>query len=425
MDVDSTFEIVGEFGPYQKRIYFLLCLMPFMTSFHTLLSSFILATPDHRCALPNWPNDTYKIQSEAHREDVNRSIPLSSEDGYLYDGCTIYGNSSELVNCEKWVYAKTVFESTFTSEQNFVCDDELKTSHAAMIFFCGVLTGALGFGSLSDLLIPESPRWLLSQGKHEEAVKILKKIAKGNNRNVDEKAFGNLTVQEEPAGRFWHLIDNPVLFKRTLIILINWMFASMAYYGLSLNTGDLSGDYYLNFFLSGLAEFPAYTICLLLLDRIGRKTLHVSCMVFGGIFCICAIFPMLYASEDLQPITVTLAMLGKVGIAAAYGIIYVWSAELYPTVVRNQGMGLSSTMANTGALVSPYVADLNKAVSGHVGRALPFVLFGGCALLAGLLALMLPETLNQHLPETIEDGINFGKKPNNKYKSEFCKFSWR
>ncbi|CAC5415437.1 SLC22A4_5 [Mytilus coruscus] len=239
-------------------------------------------------------------------------------------------------------------------------------------------------------LIPESPRWLLSQGKHEEAVKILKKIAKGNNRNVDEKAFGNLTVQEEPFGRFW-------------------MFASMANYGLSLNTFDLSGDYYLNFFLSGLAEFPAYTICLIFLDRIGRKTLHVSCMVFGGIFCICAIFPMLYASEDLQPITVTLAMLGKVGIAAAYGIIYVWSAELYPTVVRNQGMGLSLAMANTGYLVSPYVADLNKAVSGDLGRALPFVLFGGCALLAGLLVLMLPETLNQHLPETIEDGINFGK----------------
>jgi hypothetical protein len=48
MDVDTTFEIIGEFGPYQKRTYFLLCLMPFMTSFHTLLSSFILATPEHR-----------------------------------------------------------------------------------------------------------------------------------------------------------------------------------------------------------------------------------------------------------------------------------------------------------------------------------------------------------------------------------------
>ena len=54
-------------------------------------------------------------------------------------------------------------------------------------------------------------------------------------------------------------------------------------------------------------------------------------------------------------------MLGKVGIAAAYGIIYIWSVELYPTVVRNQGMGLSSTMANIGALISPYVADLVRS----------------------------------------------------------------
>ena len=61
---------------------------------------------------------------------------------------------------------------------------------------------------------------------------------------------------------------------------------------------------------------------------------------------------------ELQPITVTLAMLGKVGISAAYAIIYVWSAELYPTVIRNAGMGLSSTFANIGGMISPYIADI-------------------------------------------------------------------
>lgn len=81
------------------------------------------------------------------------------------------------------------------------------------------------------------------------------------------------------------------------LILLFRLVVSMGYYGLSLNTGNLSGDFYINFLLSGLAEFPAYTLCLLLLDRIGRRKLHVSCMILGGVACICTIFTMLYAGE--------------------------------------------------------------------------------------------------------------------------------
>ncbi|XP_063405037.1 organic cation transporter protein-like [Mytilus trossulus] len=202
------------------------------------------------------------------------------------------------------------------------------------------------------------------------------------------------------------------------MVIIFRLVVSMGYYGLSLNTGNLSGDFYLNFFLSGLVEFPAYTLCLVLLDRVGRKKLHVCCFVGGGLACICTIFTMLYADESLQPITVTLAMIGKIGIAAAFAVIYVWSAEIYPTVVRNAGMGASSACARIGGMVSPYIADVSKVVDGHLGRALPLVIFGGFSVLAGLLSLLLPETLNHKLPETIQDGKEFGKKENKYFSSK-------
>ncbi|XP_076078144.1 organic cation transporter protein-like isoform X2 [Mytilus galloprovincialis] len=524
-DFDSLFTIIGEFGPYQKKVYLALCMIPLISCFHMLLSVFILAAPEHRCALPGWSNDTFEIQNEAHRQMINLMIPDSTDETLKYSQCKLIKNNIS-VACNQWVYDKSIFKSTFTSEQNLVCTDELRTSHASMIFFGGVLAGAFGLGTLSDMigrkktlylsswlllistmavawapsfwvfcvlrfivgfscaglfmtafvlgmeivgpskrvwagvvieyffaiglvvlagiayairewkyieiavsvpsvffllywwLVPESPRWLLSQGRHEEAEKIIRQIAKGNNVTLPEKALVNLEADKSTTGRVWHLFTDRVLLIRTLIIFFNWLVVSMGYYGLSLNTGNLSGDFYLNFFLSGLVEFPAYTLCLVFLDRVGRKKLHVSCFVGGGLACICTIFTMLYADESLQPITVTLAMIGKIGIAAAFAVIYVWSAEIYPTVVRNAGMGASSACARIGGMVSPYIADVSKVVDGHLGRALPLVIFGGFSVLAGLLSLLLPETLNHKLPETIQDGKEFGKKENKYFPSK-------
>jgi len=47
-DLDSIFGLIGEFGPYQKKRYMLLCVIHIVTSFHMILSAFILATPKHR-----------------------------------------------------------------------------------------------------------------------------------------------------------------------------------------------------------------------------------------------------------------------------------------------------------------------------------------------------------------------------------------
>ena len=64
---------------------------------------------------------------------------------------------------------------------------------------------------------------------------------------------------------------------------------------------------------------------------------------------------------DVQWVTTVLAMVGKLGISAAFVAIYLLSAELFPTVVRNLGMGCSSTVGRLGSGVSPYIADLVSA----------------------------------------------------------------
>lgn len=533
MHFDELLGVLGEFGPYQKFVYFLVCLPSIIAAFHMVNSVFLLGIPKHRCKLPNYPNDTFLSQGAVHDDLVKAFIPteLSADNEVIYKQCYVFSTPAAVnvtggpeQSCSDWVYDKTVYENTFASEQNLICGKAIWASNAKMIFFAGVFVGALLLGALSDKigrkktlilsvlgllasslavawadnfylfcvlrfivgfccagtfmsafvlgmeivgpskrlwagvvieyffalglvllclvgylvrewkyneivlsvpsafilvywwLLPESPRWLINRGKFEEAKVIIRKIAKRNKVEVTEKQLDSLECDETATGQLWHLFTSRVLFVRTIVIFINWCVVSMVYYGLSLNSGSLAGDFYLNFFLTGLVEFPAYTLCLVLLDRTGRKKLHCACMVLGGLACISTIFTVLYLEKRHQIYsTVILAMLGKIGAAAAFAVIYVWSAELYPTVVRNVGMGASSSCARIGGMVSPYIADLSTLVDGHFGQALPLVVFGASSVIAGLLSLILPETLGANLPETIEDGKAF---PNHEKKSE-------
>lgn len=61
-------------------------------------------------------------------------------------------------------------------------------------------------------------------------------------------------------------------------------------------------------------------------------------------------------------------------------------------------MGFVSTMSRIGSMAAPAVLILDEIMP-----ALPSIIYGGSAVIAGLIAFMLPETLNIPLPETIED----------------------
>jgi len=57
----------------------------------------------------------------------------------------------------------------------------------------------------------------------------------------------------------------------------------MTYFGVSMAAGNLVGSFFLNFFLIAAVEYPADVLCILLLDRIGRRVTHAGAMLVGGL----------------------------------------------------------------------------------------------------------------------------------------------
>ncbi|ESO85015.1 hypothetical protein LOTGIDRAFT_131162 [Lottia gigantea] len=259
--------------------------------------------------------------------------------------------------------------------------------------------------------MPESPRWLLTCGKRKKAEDILRKAAKVNKIELTAQLDEVLDIKDndQPQLQIWEMFTSPILIIRSLIIFLNWIVVNMVFYGLGLNVGNLGGNIYLNFTISNVVETIAYVLCLLLLDRMGRKTLLCTSMLVGGIACLCTIFPVLYGSKGNFWMIIALSMVGKLGASAAFVIIYIFTIELFPTVVRNSSLGVCSFLARIGGLASPYIADLGTLISGDIGTALPLIVFGCSSVVAGILSLYLPETLRKTLPETIQDAKYFGR----------------
>ena len=77
---------------------------------------------------------------------------------------------------------------------------------------------------------------------------------------------------------------------------------SMIYYGVTMHTRNLGGNFYLNFFILAIVEFPAKLLAMFLLNRLGRKVIHCGCMFIGGGSMLCTIFTVLYGGNGMSHI---------------------------------------------------------------------------------------------------------------------------
>ncbi|GBP42317.1 Organic cation transporter protein [Eumeta japonica] len=280
----------------------------------------------------------------------------------------------------------------------------------------------IAYGCHALVLLPhwfimdESPRWLWSQGRARESVAIIEKALAWNKSKeaVDVpvlvsqcKATCAKYTDEHSAGT-GDLFKTPNMTKKSIIICGCWFANSVVYYGLSLNTGSLKGNPYFITFLMGVVELPSYLIIVGLLDRVGHRALISIMMLLGGICCLIVV-----ALPHGSTLITGVVMIGKLFISGSYSIIYKYSAELFPTVVRSSGVGLGSMCASVSGALTPLISLLNA-----LNPKIPTSIFGLLALISGASTFFLPETIGRILPQSLEDGEEFGV-------GDTCFTNWR
>ncbi|KAL7740582.1 hypothetical protein ACLKA6_009468 [Drosophila palustris] len=260
-------------------------------------------------------------------------------------------------------------------------------------------------------VMPESPRWLLMRGRLEEALKILERMAIINGRQFPEAVHSKLEAQirrdklrkqkKKIANvGLMDLCRTPNMRLKTILITLSWFANETVYLGLSYYGPSLGTNQYVSFFLSAVVELPSYLCCWYFMDTWGRRWPLSLSMMLGGVACIITVM----LPDDAIDETLILYLISKALLSASFLIIYPFAGELYPTQVRGIGIGASSYIGGLGLIVIPFVTYLGKE-----NLKLPLVIMGFVSVMGGMTGLRLPETLHHRLPQTIEEGEEFGK----------------
>lgn len=265
--------------------------------------------------------------------------------------------------------------------------------------------------------VSESPRWYLVRRRADDAMRVLRAIAAANGRTVpddvtlkidDEDEEGTTkgggveesTASSSSSGSIVDVFRSRTTRSRLVLSVLINLLSSVVYYGLSLNVVNLKTNLYVSVVANSLAEMPAYLLTALLLDRFGRKPLAIGTMLLSGVFCTAGSL-IAGGAGVLRVARMACGVVGIFGMAATYNLLFIYTAELFPTVVRNAALGCTAQAAQMGAIVAPLVVVL--------GERVPFAVFGAAGIVGGLLVFYLPETMNKPLYDTMA-GLEEGEK---------------
>jgi len=283
---------------------------------------------------------------------------------------------------------------------------------------------------LAWIFMPESPQWLISTERYEEAYKVLLEMATVNKRKQiftaeyayngsnESSVFSSLISKNESESEM--LVNSPKTIetksfvektspkksdtlrsifyprktlKKTMLLVYIWNSLMLLYYGTSLGITAINViDPYLMFLLSCVAEIVGCMLCHVN-DIFGRrKTFSGFLIVSSVMYFLVALIPhdeTEHATITLQELfIVSFVLVGKAMISGAYNISYIFTSELYETPVRNTALLFLICVGGIGSFVAPQINWLRTAVF----KPLPYIIYCINAFLSCIFVLLLPET---------------------------------
>jgi MFS transporter, putative metabolite:H+ symporter len=216
--------------------------------------------------------------------------------------------------------------------------------------------------------LPESPYFLARQGRSEEAAEVLTEIT---GRPVEP---GELDVPEdEPRSSVRELFADRLRGRAVTTALI-WIALNVSYYGLFLwlpfvlqTEKSFHVDVYLLLTLSALSQFPGYAAAIWLVERIGRKPTLAVFLILGGVSAYA------FAAADTETVYITALFFVGFFNLGAWGAVYPYTAELFPTRLRSSAFGLMESVGKAAAIAGPYIFGHLNDATGSTTWSLTFV----------------------------------------------------
>ncbi|CAB9498655.1 Synaptic vesicle 2-related protein [Seminavis robusta] len=276
---------------------------------------------------------------------------------------------------------------------------------------------------LGIIWVPESPHWLVYQGRNDKALEVLKIAAKENGLNPDEVFPMGTMVKpdDQPEVHSVMALLEPEWRNLTLKLWGTWFGFAFLYYGTVIlvtlvfaengsiegSEGMAQGSYdfdYAAILLAGSAEMVGQTFVILTVETWGRVHTQALSYLLGG-FSVLGL-ALLEASGSKRGAMMFVAFLARMFMMGSSSTTWVATAEILPTKIRNTGHAAANAMARLGGAISPFVVSTSMSMT-TIGIIMGVVSFFTCAL-----SWSLPETQGKALGTAHTDSFNGGSIQN-------------